>query len=182
MGTVTLSHSGTVFNRYINDWIIWLGGAVWTPHNIAAVHSRGAETESRLEWTTGKVTWHASVLTSYILATTVSSYVYNDGSLGRQIPYTPRYNARANAGLAYNRLYLNYNHTYTGYRFTVSDESAWLAPFQTGNVQLQYILKLAARNVLLTAQINNIWNQRYQVVDQRPLPGANWLLGIKADL
>lgn len=173
-----LYHDVSIFNRNIHDWVIWLGNAVWTPYNIAEVHSRGVETDNSLSYC--RSTWqaHISVSTSYVLATTVISYMLNDGSIGMQIPYTPRYNARLNVGFAYRNFYINYNHTYTGYRFYTTDETGFLLPYQTGNVQLMYTAKVGRHSTQLSAQCNNIWNERYQVVANRPMPGINWQLGI----
>ena len=172
-------HDLSVFNRNIHDWIIWLGGAIWTPHNIAEVHSRGVETENRLEYMTGKWMLHLKVNTAYVLATTLTSYVYNDASIGKQIPYAPRYNGQLNIGFTYKSLYFNYNHTYTGYRFTVADESVYLPPYQTGNVQVMYNTAIKHHSIQLTAQCNNIWGEQYNVVFSRPMPGVNFLAGFK---
>jgi vitamin B12 transporter len=182
LGSVKLYHDLSLFNRDIHDWIIWLGGAVWTPHNIAEVHSRGLETENDLSWTVGKWAFHLGANTSYVLATTVSSYFQNDGSTGKQIPYAPRYSGQANVGFSYKRLSLNYNHTYTGYRFMTMDESEYVPPYQTGNVQLMYNTAVSGHSFQFTGQCNNIWNAQYQVVANRPMPGINWLLGIKAGI
>src|SRR5699024_7438865 len=29
-----IHHRTSLFNRNIKDWIYWLGGAIWTPHNL----------------------------------------------------------------------------------------------------------------------------------------------------
>ena len=178
-GKITLYHDLSVFDRVIHDWVIWLGGAIWTPHNISEVHSRGVETENRVSWDLGNWKAHIGVNTAYALATTVNSFIDNDFSNGKQIPYTPRYNGQANIGLEYKRFSFNYNHTYTGYRFITTDESEYLEPYQTGNVQLMYNMQIRAHLLQLTAQCNNIWNAQYQVVGFRPMPGTNWLAGLK---
>ena len=64
IGSLALSHDLSVFNRNIDNWIIWLGGAIWTPHNIAKVHSRGIETENKATYQIGKWQIHISVNTS----------------------------------------------------------------------------------------------------------------------
>lgn len=175
----SIYHDLSYFNRNIQDWIIWFGGAIWTPHNIATVHSRGIETENRLQYKAGQWIFHLGLNTSYVLATTVQSYMPNDNSIGKQIPYTPRYNGQVNAGIAYKRLYLNYNHTYTGYRFITTDESQYLLPYNTGNIQLLYTYTFPnTYSVQLTAQCNNVFDKQYAVVNGRPMPGANWLAGL----
>ena len=179
LGRLSCYHDLSAFDRDIHDWIIWLGGAIWTPHNIAEVHSRGIETENNLKYQLRNWAIHLGVNTSYVLATTVSSYIPNDGSIGMQIPYTPRYNGQANLGISYKKLTVNYNETYTGYRFITADESEYLPPFQTGNLQLLYDFKLQTHAIQFTAQCNNIWDEQYQVVSGRPMPGTNWLAGCK---
>ena len=174
-----LYHDVSVFNRDIHDWIIWLGGAIWTPHNIAEVRSRGIETENKVTFTTGRWQLHAAVATAYVLATTTSSYIQNDGSINKQIPYTPRYNGRANIGLSYRKLELSYIHSYTGYRFTTSDESEFLLPYQTGNVQLMFPTQILGMPLQVTCQCNNIWNESYYIAGYRPMPGINWLVGLR---
>jgi iron complex outermembrane receptor protein len=182
LGHIRFTHGLDLFNRNINDWIMWLGGAIWTPHNIASVHSRGVETANKLTYTNGKWRLHTGVNTSYILATTSKSYIVGDGSIGKQIPYTPRYNGQANAGFTFARIYVNYSHTYTGYRFTRTDESDFLLPYQTGNVQVAFHMPVYRHSLELTAQCNNIWNTKYQVVRDRPMPGTNWQMGLKLGL
>ena len=179
---VSFSHDLSAFNRVINDWILWFGGSVWTPHNIATVHSRGIETENKLEWQTGEWKWHIGLNTSYVLATTQESYIPGDSSVGKQIPYAPRYNGQANAGFMFRGFYLNYNHTYTGYRFITTDESQYLLPYNTGNLQLLYTFYINEMPLQVTAQGNNIWNKQYSVVNGRPMPGFNWQLGVRATI
>jgi len=178
-GNWTLYHDASVFTRDIHDWIIWLGGAIWTPHNIAEVHSRGVETENKITYTIGNWKFHIGVNTSYILSTTISSYIQNDGSIGKQIPYAPRYSGQGNIGCSFKQFSINYNETYTGYRFITSDESEYLAPYQTGNIQLMYNTHISQYPFQVTAQCNNTWNEQYQVVAFRPMPGRNWLAGVK---
>lgn len=173
-----LKHDASFFNRNINDWIIWFGGSIWTPHNIAKVHSRGIETFNSLHWQRGHWHAHLGLNTSFVLATTAQSYLPNDGSIGKQIPYSPRYNGQANAGISYQQLSLQYNHTYTGYRFITIDESQYLKPYNTGNIYLNYTAQWQGLAYSLKLHYNNIWNSSYQVVAQRPMPFANWIVGL----
>lgn len=181
--TLVFVHDVSFFNRVINDWIIWFGGAIWTPHNIATVRSHGIETQNSIRWSIDK-NWklQMGINTAYVIATTQKSYISNDGSVGKQIPYTPRYNGQLNFGITWKRLYFNYNHTYTGYRFITIDESQYILPFNTGNIQLLYNTDLLKMPLQLTAQCNNTWNNRYSVVNARPMPGVNFLVGLKATI
>lgn len=172
-----VQHSLNIFNRNISDWIIWLGGAIWTPHNIASVWSRGVQTENSLERVLGRITLRFGLNAGYTLATTTQSYLPGDGSIGKQIPYTPGYNGQLNMGIRMQRWFVNYNQAYTGLRYITTDESFFLPAYTTGNVQAGYTFFQESHPLTLTAQCNNIWNSRYVVVNARPMPGINWLLG-----
>jgi iron complex outermembrane receptor protein len=178
-----LTHSINVFNRNIQDWIYWLGGSIWTPHNIAGVHSRGLETSNKIELVLGEMKLHLGLNYTYVLSTTTESYLPGDSSIGKQIPYTPRYNFQGNLGLQWrDRLFVNYNQTYTGYRFVTTDESQYLKPYTTGNVQLSYNLYGKHQLVTISAQLQNVFNTQYEVVNARPMPGRNFLLQAKLGL
>ncbi len=178
----SISHDLSLFNRVIDNWILWLGGAIWTPHNIATVHSRGIETENLLTLTLKKWRLHTGFNMAYVVATTISSYIPNDGSIGKQIPYTPEYNGHVNIGFKYNQLYFNYNCTYTSYRYVNVDESDYIPAYSTSNIQASYDLHLRSTPFLITAQINNIFNNYYQVVRGRSMPGLNWTIGARLSL
>ncbi len=175
------THETTLFNRDIKDWTLWFGGAIWTPHNIAEVQSRGVEVSGKALWKTGVFDWHLNGAASWIRAATKASHVPNDGSIGMQIPYTPYWQWQANGGLSIRSLYLNYNHVYTGYRFLTTDESQLLPAFHTGNIQAMCRFVRLDVSFQLMAQINNIFGQRYEVVAGRPMPGRNWILGFGLD-
>jgi iron complex outermembrane receptor protein len=176
-------HDLSIFSRDITDWIVWFGGAFWTPHNIQQVWSRGAETENSFRYHLNN-NWyfHVGLNTSIVMATTQLSYFPNDGSLGKQIPYTPLYNGQVNIGFNFKHLYFNYNHCFTGIRYVTVDESESVAPYNIGSVQLSYDLNLHQNMLTLSAQCNNLWSQQYQVVAYRPMPGANFLFGLRLSL
>ncbi len=168
----------SIFNRQIKDWILWFGGSIWTPHNIAEVNSRGLETNNNLIWKKANWKIYAGLNTSFVLATTVQSHIPNDGSIGKQIPYSPRYNGQANIGFSFKKFSLNYNHTYTGYRFITTDESQFLKPYQTGNFYAAFSCKIKKLDCSVNARYNNAWNEIYQVVNLRPMPRGNWAIGL----
>jgi vitamin B12 transporter len=174
----SIQHDVSIFNRQIKDWILWFGGSIWTPHNIAEVNSRGLETNNNLIWKKADWKIYAGLNTSFVLATTVQSYIPNDGSIGKQIPYSPRYNGQANIGFSFKKISLNYNHTYTGYRFITTDESQFLKPYQTGNFYAAFSYKIKKLDCSVNARYNNAWNEIYQVVNLRPMPRGNWAIGL----
>jgi len=171
------THTTTGFYRNMRDWILWFGGAIWTPHNIARVESTGLETENKLTWTRPRSSWQLSVNAAYISSKTIESEIPGDASIGRQIPYAPRIIGQGNLGFNTAKLRINYNHTYTGLRYFNTDETGEIPAFSTGNVQAGYLIKRGHWSFDLNLQVQNIWNNHYAEVAFRPAPGINWQAG-----
>lgn len=176
---VSLLHEVFVYNRLIDNWIIWFGGAIWTPHNIAQVKSQGIEMSYKLNWQAAdRTAIIIGVNGSYTHAVTVESDLPGDGSAGKQIPYTPRWQGQLNAGLKWKNFYFNYNYAYVGIRYITVDESLELLPYHIGNIQVLYTTAFNNFPLQISGTCNNIWNVDYQVVNARPMPGINWQLGL----
>lgn len=179
-GNIIFTNELSAFNRNIEDWIYWLGGAIWTPHNIAKVHSRGLETNNRITYQTGDFKVNLGFNYTYVLSTTEASYLPGDGSIGKQIPYTPRYNLQGNLGAQWKGFFLNFNQTYTGYRFVTVDESQYLNPYATTNIQASYAGNIRGKYYFsLVGQLQNVFDRDYEVVNARPMPGRNFLLQLR---
>jgi iron complex outermembrane receptor protein len=161
----------TLFERDIKNWIIWYGGAIWTPHNIARVRTRGFEAEGELRYTAPRLNAGLRSAASYTRATTMESVVARDGSVGSQIPHTPFWNARLGAWLGTARAQLHWNAAYTGFRYITSDESASVPDFFVQNLTLEVPLHLKRMQLRLQARCENVGDVSYVVVAGRPAPG-----------
>lgn len=177
-GALAASHTVTAYYRDIDNWILWFGGAIWTPHNIARAISRGFETENKLTWSRPKIKWQLIANGTYVSSRTKESKIPGDGSIGRQIPYAPHWIGQGNIGFTTAHLSVNYNQTYTGRRYYNTDETGELAAYALGNIQAGYYWTKKRWGFNLNAQLNNVWDHRYLEVSGRPAPGFNWLLGI----
>lgn len=186
------------YNRQVNDWILWYGSSIFTPHNIQEVHSRGIEymmnfellfashkaknttslieiqQQSLLNSTNQNLKLIGGILYAYTLSTSEGSTIPNDYSIGKQIPYVPRYQMKAHVGLKNNLGELTYFHTYTGYRFITTDETQYLEPYQTGNLMFIYKFKIQTIRSIFSAKCLNIFNTNYQSITGRYMPRRNW--------
>ncbi|MBS1615075.1 MAG: TonB-dependent receptor [Bacteroidetes bacterium] len=170
-------HSLSIYQRDIRDWIIWLGGAIWTPHNLASVRSRGLESDNEWKWNRGNLSAMLSIHAAYISSIVQASALTDDSSVGKQLPYVPPFMANTTLSLAWNGLMLQWSTAYVGFRYTLSDESNWLDAYTTSDLGLVYILPLKQHRLRLQLLFQNIFNKRYQVVAFRPMPGFNWNFG-----
>lgn len=162
----------TYFHRDMKDWIYWLGGAIWTPHNIAAVRSTGWELQlrSKYNWTQNlstKINWNTTLSNSV----TQASYIPNDKSIGMQIPYSPRTIHQFGLLVQYKNWSWLSNMQYIGYRFTTNDESNFMPDYWVVQTQIQKKWILHSKHHLHTSiHIENLGNTQYQIVNGRPMP------------
>ncbi len=171
---------GTYFNRHTTNWIIWLPGknGNWIPKNIAEVYSRGTETKTELSYNKRDLKIKLIVNTSYVLSTNEKSTGENDNSIGRQLIYTPRYTGQASFVINYKQFVFLVNQTYTGYRFTTTDNTKWLYPYYLTNIKISYNYSFQTMNMELFAGVNNLFNKNYVVVTNRPMPLRNFEAGL----
>jgi vitamin B12 transporter len=173
-----VKHELSGFHRIMYNWILWMGGTIWTPHNIAKVYSRGWETENYCMYALGKWRLDAGFNMTYVRATTIESHIPGDNSKGKQIPYTPLWNAQCNAGINYANLEVRYNHTFTSARYINMDETDKIKGYNIGNLELGYGIKTRSHTLRCYFQLHNIWNESYQVMAYRSMPGRYFLTGV----
>ncbi|MFZ9848592.1 MAG: TonB-dependent receptor domain-containing protein, partial [Flavobacteriales bacterium] len=180
---LALSIDGTLFNRNTTNQIVWLpSNGFWTPQNMVDVWSRGVESVSsvRVERTGFKI--KLSLLTNYVLATNQASKSENDASVGKQLIYVPRYSGHAKIQAEYKGFLLSYVHSYTGYRFTSTDNSQYLSPFYLANIYLAKSIKIKEHQLSVFVQIDNVFNEQYQVVSVRAMPMRYYQCGLSIQI
>ena len=167
-----------VFNRNTTNQIIWLpSNSFWTPKNMMQVWSRGVETISKLKLQISKFKVDISASTSYVMATNQQSKAEGDESVGKQLIYTPRYSANAKFGIEYKGFYFNYSHAYVGYRYTSTDNSQFILPYDVASVFLSKKMAVKKMEIQLFASIENLFNENYQVVLTRAMPMRYYTIG-----
>ncbi len=163
----------------IDNWIIWLPKGNYTsPQNIRTVWSRGFESSLKLERKSGPVQTRLTLLYNYVIATNEKTTGINDSSLFRQLIYVPLYSYQANISLSYKSWNISYVHTYTGNRFTSSDNSEYVEGYQLGNFKLNKTIVIKHLKCNLNLQVNNAWNKVYQVFPLQAMPLRSYQAGI----
>ena len=177
---IAVLFEGTYFNRHTTNWITWLPTVnnYWSPQNIAEVYSRGAETKTELAYHQNEFFFKLIINTSYVLSTNTKSKSENDNSIGRQLTYTPRYSGNMGIYITYKKTSLLFNQTYTGYRFTSTDNTTWLNPYYTANIKASYNYPCKKMVFEFFGSVNNVFNKNYAVVYNRPMPLRNFEVGI----
>ncbi|MCC6683855.1 MAG: TonB-dependent receptor, partial [Bacteroidia bacterium] len=181
--TVSLTAEATVFSNSVSDWITWVPDSVnpniWTPQNIAKVWSRGVEYSLQTVWNiTSLVTIGVSGLYSWVVSTN-EKLNGNTEALHRQLIYVPRQNASFRLFVKMKNITCSYAHQYTGLRFITVDNYDYLNPFQLASLHLGFTTKANRFPLHFFMDIKNVWNQSYQVMAWRPMPGRYAEAGLK---
>lgn len=167
------------FNRQINNWILWQPyGGSWTPQNLLQVWSRGIEWNTRYTYCYNKFMLSLRGDVSYLLSTNQRANVQNDATVGKQLIYIPRLTYQTWLTLSYSNAYLAINQTYTGYRFTSSDNTSFVDDYLLLNVFVGKRFKFKKVGFDTKIHINNILNSEYQVLPSRPMPMRNFLFSL----
>ncbi|MBL7920289.1 MAG: TonB-dependent receptor [Bacteroidia bacterium] len=172
--------AGAVFSRKINNWILWVPGADGNPSpiNLQHVWSRGTETTWKITYVKDKFVAKLNVLTAYVLSTIEADKQENSNTVNKQLIYTPRYTVNANMLIGYNKAAITFYDQYIGYRFTTSDNSQWLNPYQIASLRLNYSIDAKFIDLILFAACNNLFNKSYTILSGRPMPLRNYEFGI----
>lgn len=104
------------------------------------------------------------------------------GTYKGQIAYIPLHSGSATIEGEWQRLGLNYSFIYVGERWHNSSNirANYEQPWYTHDLSFHYTLPLANGNAIkATLEINNLFNQQYEVIQNYPMPGRNWRLTLR---
>jgi vitamin B12 transporter len=179
------SIEATCFNTLINDWIQWQPGAFgyYAPVNLKQVHARGIESSVNFKTVWKKFDFYFSGNYSYTKSTNEKSdQILGEETIGKQLIYVPEHLANIHVSISFKKFTLAYSHIFVGLRYTTSDNALSLPYYHFANLKLEknFILKKNLFGIFF--KINNLFNENYQVIAYRPMPGKNYSAGININL
>lgn len=97
-------------------------------------------------------------------------------SYQNQIPYVPLHSGSFLAGASYKSISFNYSFVYTGERHNQNANTIenYVQPWYTHDVALHYRGSLYKRALRITAEVNNLLDQDYAVIENFPMPGRSY--------
>jgi vitamin B12 transporter len=171
----------TLFSNLVDDYILWTptGSSYWQAQNLKTVWARGIESSVSFNHK-----WRASGLfvragyqfTPSTDQNKVSAY---DQQLGRQLIYVPVHTAQGLVRFSYRKYELTTEYTYTGPRNTTDRQ---LPGFELVNVFAGRSFKWHKISFNILAKCNNLFNEAYQVIIWRPMPGRWYELSLKINI
>ena len=157
----------------------------WMMMNLGYVEIRGMDLSGQVAW---NLPYNTNVNTSlnytYQWAQDFSDSSDNDpeaGTYGGQIAYIPRHNGSAIINMNYQSWNLNYSFIYVGERYHNSSNirENYEQPWYTHDFTLGKAINYRQFRYSLSAEVNNVLNQQYDVVLNYPMPGRNYKLILK---
>ena len=146
----------------------------WTMLNLGYVEIRGMDAAIQGSFSLGKVNLSPRLSYTYQKAqdfTDAESQWY-----GGQIPYIPWHSGSIIVSGSYKSWYWNYSFIYTGERYeaVANIPENYAQPWYTHDLSLSKNFYFKPFEMSATAEVNNIFNQQYEVVQCYPMPGTNF--------
>lgn len=144
----------------------------WTMLNLGEVSIFGAEVQAAARHRIGQVALEGRA--TYTFERAIDCTDPGDAFYHDQIPYIPRHSGSLMASATWRRWALHYSFLYTGERYEqrANLPENFAPAWYTSDVALSCSLA----RWQFTAQVNNLFNQAYDVVKGYPMPGTNFRL------
>ncbi|MFV0483674.1 MAG: TonB-dependent receptor plug domain-containing protein [Bacteroidales bacterium] len=163
------------YNR-VKDKIVAMPGANlfrWIMMNLGEVEVKGFETNIDMGFTLPfdvKLNLGGSYTFQQAVDITPDGTTYGD-----YIPYSPVHSGSLLASALWKDWNLNYSFIYTGERYSQKANTAmnYVQPWYTSDLGLMWTHEHNKMNYRVGLEVNNIFNQSYDVVLNFPMPGTN---------
>ncbi len=147
----------------------------WTMVNLGYVEIRGFDLSALNSFNIG----NDFLLDARISYTYQKAQDFTDPAsnyYGGQIPYIPWHSGSLIINSSYKKWELNYSFIYTGERYESQANIVenYTQPWYTSDLSLSWKTKRNNHDIRLTAEVNNLFNQQYEVVQCYPMPGINY--------
>lgn len=155
----------------------------WTMVNLGYVEMRGVDVALQTEWHLLK-DLKANLRVNYTYEKAQDFTDAKSDYYGGQIPYIPWHSGSAVLNLSYRDWDMNYSFIYTGERYESSANipENYAKEWYTNDLSLSRRLHWKKMLWKLTAEVNNVFNQQYEVVQWYPMQGINFRFVINVEL
>ncbi len=154
----------------------------WTMLNLGKVKIRGIDISAQT----------SLLLTPNLLLNLRGTYTYEDAEnltpkttyYKDQVPYIPWNSGSFLAGLVYKTWNLNYSFIYTGERYNgvANTPDTYESPWFTHDISVTKEIQLKKAKLKVGLEINNIFNEQYEIVENYPMPGTNYRISLRVNL
>lgn len=154
----------------------------WTMINLGRVRIAGVEVSGDVAAHIGKVGMRLH--TQYTFQRARDYTDPDDSFYGDQIPYIPRHSLSVSYNANYREWDFNYSFIYTGSRYNEQENNRYNyePPWYTHDMSLAKELNIKNVQLRLMFELNNVFNQDYEVIHNYPMPGRNFRITAKVTI
>lgn len=185
---VKCSGNLTGFYSLIRNWITWLPTfkGFWSPVNVRQVKSYGVEFRGSLEIDPGS-NWKIGGLGNFSWTRSLNlgdPVSWADQAIGKQLVYIPEFSAAFTGRLVWKDWTFTYDWSYYSERYTTSSNQTLtqldvLGPYFMNDIALEKRFSFPGVVLHVKAIVRNLFNEEYETVLARPMPGINYTLSIR---
>lgn len=172
------------FNKVTDKIIAYPSGQQfrWTMLNLGTVEILGVDVAANADIRINTVDFGVRLNYTYQKARDFTDR--NDSYYGDQIPYIPLHSGSVAINGRWHGWELNYSFIYTGERYNAQENIPrnYEQPWYTHDTSLYYNFTLLRHSLRAGIEINNIFDQDYEVILNYPMPGRNFKVSFKATL
>ena len=165
--------TATVFHSKIKDMIRWLpqNGGVFKPINTDRVSIFGSEISINYQLKVDKHQLDFDANYSYTKS--------ENEKTGKQLTFVPFHKTTASVAYSYGRFSAFYQYLYNGEVFTQTDNNPKkiIENYMISNLGFSAELD-KSKKYSFGFKILNLWNENYESVENRPLPGRNYTINL----
>ncbi len=165
------------FNKVEDKIIAAPNGSMfrWLMLNLGEVEILGTDVNLQADLLFGKV--KVRPLLSYTFQRARDFSDRQESYFGHQIPYTPWHSGSLSVMADYKNWSFNYSFIYVGGRYDVNQNNIqynYIQPWYTHDLSFQRKINWKEHQFKASFEINNIFNQYYDVVLNYPMPGRTF--------
>ncbi len=165
----TISLTQTFYYMKIKDLLQWVPGknGIWSPKNQDKVNSYGAET---------LLSWKKHFGKNYLVANVTYAYtISEDEETKNQLFFVPYNKVTGAVSYSRNKISAYYQFLYNGFVYTRADNNPdeIINDYMISNLGIDYDFKFLD-SFKLGFQILNVFNEEYESLEDRPMPGRNF--------
>jgi iron complex outermembrane receptor protein len=171
---LTAHAEATAFVQRRTNRIVWRpsyvsgGVQVWSPANVGRARTRGLEVSVRGQAQAGEAALQGGMVFTHTRAENRSNP--RSPAFGAQLPYVPRQQLKAWVGGDWQGLSVGATGRLVGSRYYSADESNALPPYHVVDLNADYRFSLAGTRLSVGLQVENLTNERYQIIRLYPMP------------
>lgn len=151
----------------------------WTMINLGKVRIGGVELSAHTDARISNVSLALHLQYTFQKACDYTNP--DDEFYGDQIPYTPRHSGSVGFNAGWRGFDFNYSFIYTGERYNEQENNLYNyeQPWYTHDLSLSKNVMWGKCGVKITGELNNVFNQAYEVIHNYPMPGRNFKISAR---